>query len=73
MDRVRKELGMMVIDLDSGLPYSKHCIPCGSSFQTILILTYLYTMCCYFPRGVGGQVQVGAQYDGHGSGLRYSI
>ena len=39
MDRVRKELRMMVMDADKGLPYSKHCIPCGCSFKTIPILT----------------------------------
>ena len=27
MDRFRKELRMMVMDLVSVLPYSKHCIP----------------------------------------------
>ena len=66
MDRFRKELRMMVMDLVSGLPYSKHCIPCGCSFQTILILTYLYSKSCYFLRGAGGQVQRGVLDEGHG-------
>ena len=73
MDRFRKELRMMVMDLFSGLPYSKHCISCSCSFQMILILTHLNSTSCIFPRGAGGQVQVGAQDDGHGSGLRSPI
>ena len=39
MDRFRKELRVMVMDPDKGLPYSKHCIPCVCSFQSIPILT----------------------------------
>ena len=38
MDRFRKELRVMLMDPDKGLPYSKHCIPCGCSFQSIPIL-----------------------------------
>ena len=39
MDRFRKVVRLMVMDPDKGLPHSKHCIPCGCSFQTIPILT----------------------------------
>ena len=67
VDRVRKELRMMVMDADKGLPYSKHCIPCGCSFKTIPILARkLVFKVSNFLRGAGGQVQGGVLDDGHG-------
>ena len=68
MDRFRKELRMMVMDPAQGLQYSEHCIACGCSFQMIPILTRKhYIKVLNFPKGAGGQVQEGAQDDGHES------